>query len=150
MKKRILLFLAIGACAQALSPLEDAVLESNEFSVKRLLKEQAFVSLSFEEKERILYSAYATSLDVIQEHKDSMQVWNSWQDIIEAIIGAWYLPDLVENISKKNWSSATWDALCCYVGIRGLQCKAQQERLTVPLDINAHLEKVLNTLKEKK
>ncbi len=150
--------LCIGATVNATSLLEEAVLKSDVALVKQLIAELPLKGLLDKEKNtievnKILERSYQVSLDVIQELKDTTEVWNSWIDIVMVGVGVLEgVPFLLEGVYREDvlWGGA--GALMCCVGVLGYQCKAQQHKFEAPYKIKHLLEDAIdpgmNTLKE--
>ncbi len=155
MKKLLCVILCAGASMQAMSVLEEAILSSDVALVKRQLDQLFAKDLPSKEKQELLKRAYFTASDVVQEVNDTIEVWNSWSDIGKVWIGFFSSIKFVENIVDRRtelvdalFCDILW-AVGCYIGIRGLQCKAQQYRLHEPRKIKQLVEQAIQTFDEK-
>ena len=111
-------------------------------------------SMQKREEQALLKHAYLNASDVVQEVHDSIEVWHSWLDIAKAWTGWISLDTLVSRMVKRKGplinelaGNIHW-MVGCYIGIRGLQCKAQQYRLVAPDKIKHLVEQAIQTIDE--
>lgn len=143
--KYVLMVAGIAVSLQATSDLEEAVITSDSHAVGHYLAKLVASDMPQQDKKKVFDSAYQTSLDVIQELDDTTEVWNSWSDIIKVSIGIGVLPSLLQGLYKKEVTTIVVSGLFCYLGIRGLQCKADQAKFEEPREIKQQLENALHT-----
>ncbi len=147
MKKMKYAFMVAGIAAslQATSDLEEAVITSDSDAVGHCLTKLVSQDMPQQDKKKIFDGAYQASLDVIQELDDTTEVWNSWSDWIKVNVGIFAVPFLLSGLYERSVPKTVVSGLCCYLGVRGLQCKAQQGKFEDPREIKEQLEKVLHT-----
>lgn len=148
MKKLYILSILFTNMLSATTSLEDAVMAEQFFGVKRQVRNLLRSRDSVDDKQRILRRAYGTALDIIQEKQETLSFWNSWRDIIKVYIGGASLPLLVKSTYAGNAINGMVALVGCYIGIRGLQCKAQIGQLEEAIRIKNFLENAVSQLNE--
>ena len=83
---------------------------------------------------------------MIQEHNDTTEIWNSWSDSIKVELGLLGIPFFLTGLYRRSVKQIFISGLACYLGVCGLQCKAQQDKFKEPRLIKDQLETATQSL----